>query len=151
MYVVDVGVAQRGVLDDGRRQLLETACPDVEDIDGVVASYPQLFIVQVGVVGVSAKGDRLFQLQGGEIVTVELDGGHYPEVVIRVDMALRVEVMSGTDVGQHAGYLFCFGVVGIELKTSAHEDAPVAVFYDLPDVLIVGFDGDYMEVVLVGI
>jgi hypothetical protein len=64
VYVVDVGVAQCGVLGDGLRQRLEAARAGVEDAEGVVAGYPQLVVVQVRVVGIAAEGDRLFQLQG---------------------------------------------------------------------------------------
>ena len=65
VYVVDVGVAQCGVLGDGLRQRLEAARAGVEDAEGVVAGYPQLVVVQVRVVGIAVEGDRLFQLKGG--------------------------------------------------------------------------------------
>ena len=60
VYVVDVGVAQCGVLGDGLRQRLEAARAGVEDAEGVVAGYPQLVVVQVRVVGIAVEGDRLF-------------------------------------------------------------------------------------------
>ena len=151
VYVVDVGVAQRGVMGDGLRQRLEAARAGVEDAEGVVAGYPQLVVVQVRVVGIAAEGDRLFQLKGGGVVAAEPGGGHYPEVVVGGDVALCVEGISGADFGQHAGNLFLPGVVGVELEAGVEEDAPVAVFQNLPHVLVVGLDGDDAEVVLVGV
>ena len=47
--------------------------------------------------------------------------------------------------------IFPPGVVGVELEAGAEEDAPVAVFQNLPHVLVVGLDGDDAEVVLVGV
>ncbi len=107
--------------------------------------------MQIRIVGISAEGDRLFQLQGGEVVAVEADGSHHPEVVVGGDVALGVEGMSGADVRQYADNFSRFGVVGVELETGVQEDAPVAVFQDLPYVLVVGLDGDDAEVVLVGV
>ncbi|MDC1809675.1 hypothetical protein POZ03_04270 [Bacteroides uniformis] len=66
-------------------------------------------------------------------------------------MTLCVGGISEADSGQHAGNLFFPGVVGVELEAGVEEDAPVAVFQNLPHVLVVGLDGDDAEIVLVGV